>query len=96
MSNNTTLDRDMAFNTDAMNDLLTQGKSVLSEAIRISGEINTSISNIATVYESIDAGYKVTDIATDITSIRLQLMSSCYQDTIDRMDTLLTNLTRTA
>jgi len=89
---NTTLDRDMAFDTDAMNDLLTQGKSVLSEAIRISGEINTSISNIATVYESIDASYRVTAIPEDALKIRLQLMKNNYQDTLDRMDTMLTRL----
>ena len=37
--NEATIDRDRAFDINSINELLTQGKSILAEAISISGKI---------------------------------------------------------
>lgn len=87
-----TLDRDRAFDINNLNELLTQGKSILNEAIRISQKMETSISAIFGIYNGIDGEYKVGALGSDITSLSGTLKKDIYQDTIDRMDKILTKL----
>lgn len=87
-----TLDRDRAFDINSLNELLTQGKSILNEAIRISQKMETSISAISGIYSGIDGEYKVGALGSDIASLSGTLKKDIYQDTIDRMDKILTKL----
>lgn len=88
----TTLDRDRAFDTGNINELLTQGKSILTEAISISGKMDASLSSISGVYSGIDGEYKVGALGSDIDRLSGNLKKDIYQDTIDRMDKILTKL----
>lgn len=88
----TTLDRDRAFDTGSINELLTQGKSILTEAISISGKMDASLSTISGVYSGIDGEYKVGALGSDIGRLSGTLKKDIYQDTIDRMDKILTKL----
>ena len=92
MGNNITLDRDRAFDINSLNELLTQGKSILNEAIRISQKMETSISTISGIYSGIDGEYKVGALGSDIASLSGTLKKDIYQDTIDRMDKILNKL----
>lgn len=87
--NNITLDRDRAFDNGNLNELLTQGKNILSEAIRISGKMEEAISNISSTYDGIDGAYKVSAFDADISRLAGTLVNSSYQETIDRMDKVL-------
>ena len=49
MGKNTTLDRDRAFDINNLNELLTQGKAILTQAITISRKMEASISAISGV-----------------------------------------------
>ena len=42
-NHNTPIDRDRAFDINAINELLTQGKAILAEAVTISQKMETSI-----------------------------------------------------
>lgn len=46
---NTPIDRDRAFDINALNELLTQGKAILTQAITISQKMETSIAAIASI-----------------------------------------------
>ncbi|MBD5494786.1 MAG: RHS repeat protein [Lachnospiraceae bacterium] len=87
-----TLDRDRAFDINSINELLTQGKAILNEAISISEKMETSISKISGVYNTIDAEYKVSALGTDIYRLSGTLKKACYQETIDSMDKILSKL----
>lgn len=86
------LDRDCAFDVDELNVLLTQGKSILNEAIELSRKMEGSISRIYETFKEIDGRYKVHNLGLDITELSGKLESDIYQDTIDRMDTVLNKL----
>lgn len=88
----TTLDRDRAFDINSLNELLTQGKSILTEADRISRKMEASISAIAGIYGGIDGEYKIGALGSDIASLSGTLKKDIYRDTIDRMDQILNKL----
>ena len=88
----TVLDRDRAFDTGSLNELLTQGKSILTEAVSISGKMEDSISEISAVYNGIDGEYKVGALGADIDRLAGTLRKDIYQDTINRMDHILNKL----
>lgn len=87
-----TLDRDRAFDINSLNELLTQGKSILTEAVNISQKMETSIASISGIYSGIDGEYKVGNLGSGIASLSGTLKKDIYQDTINRMDKILTNL----
>ena len=86
------IDRDRAFDINAINELLTQGKAILTEAISISQKMEISIAAIASIYNGIDAEYKVGALGSDIDALSGKLRNDIYQDTITRMDTILNKL----
>lgn len=88
----TVLDRDRAFDTGSLNELLTQGKEILTEAVSISGKMEDSISEISAVYNGIDGEYKVGALGADIDRLAGTLRKDIYQDTINRMDHILNKL----
>ena len=90
--NNVSLDRDRAFDINALSELLTQGKAILTEAIAISQKMETSIAAISAIYNGIDAEYKVGALGSDIDALSGKLRKDIYQDTITRMDTILNKL----
>ena len=57
--NSVTLDRDRAFDGNSLQELLTQGKSILNQAIDLSRKMEASIAAIAATYSGIEGGYKV-------------------------------------
>lgn len=87
-----TLDRDRAFDINSINELLTQGKAILNEAISISEKMETSITTISGTYAEIDAGYKVSALGSDISRLSGTLKKDCYRDTINSMDKTLSKL----
>ncbi len=90
--NEVTLDRDRAFDVNSLNELLTQGKSILNAAISISQKMETSISAISGVYSGINGDYKVEALGSDVTDLSGTLEKDIYQDTIDRMKKIITRL----
>lgn len=90
--NEVTLDRDRVFDVNSLNELLTQGKSILTAAISISQKMETSISTISSVYSGINGEYKVEALGSDITNLSGTLEKDIYQDTIDRMEKIITKL----
>lgn len=91
-SNDMVIDRDRAFDIDRLNDLLTQGRSILTEAISISQKMDASISAIFQIYRGIDGKYKVADLGLDIVSLSGKLEKDIYQDNLNRMDHILNKL----
>lgn len=92
MGNNTTLDRDRAFDINNLNELLTQGTAILTQAIAISQKMEASVSAISGVYGGIDEGYKVAALGTAVNSLSGKLYKDIYQDTINSMDRTLNKL----
>ena len=90
--NSVTLDRDRAFDVNSLQELLTQGKSILNKAIDLSKKMEVSISAIASTYSGIEGGYRVGALGADIDSLRGTLVKGIYQDTIDQMEKILTKL----
>ena len=90
--NEVTLDRDRAFDVNSLNELLAQGKSILTAAISISQKMETSISTISGVYSGINEDYKVEALGSDITNLSGTLEKDIYQDTIDRMGKIIAKL----
>ena len=88
----TALDRDRAFDTGSINELLTQGRSILTEAVSISEKMEASISTIAGVYSGIDGEYRVGALGADIDRLSGTLRKEIYQDTMERMEKILTKL----
>ena len=88
-----TLDRDRAFDIDSLNELLTQGKTILNAAISISENMKTSITTISGIYNEIYSSYKVRELSDDISNLSGTLNKACYQDTIDSMNKILNILT---
>lgn len=89
---NTPIDRDRAFDINVINELLTQGKAILTQAITISQKMENSIAAIASIYSGIDAEYQVGALGSDIAALSGKLRRDIYQETITRMDTILTKL----
>ena len=90
--NSTTLDRDRAFDINALNELLTQGRSILTEAISISQKMEASIAAISGIYAAIDGEYRVGALGSDLDRMSGALKKDVYQDTINRMDAILNKL----
>ncbi len=90
--NSVTLDRDRAFDGNSLQELLTQGKSILNQAIDLSRKMEASIAAIAATYSGIEGGYKVGALGADIDSLKGTLIKGIYQDTIDHMEKILTKL----
>ena len=90
--NSVTLDRDRAFDVNSLQELLTQGKSILNQAIDLSRKMEASIAAIAATYSGIEGGYKVGALGADIDSLKGTLIKGIYQDTIDHMEKILTKL----
>ncbi|MCM1263048.1 MAG: DUF6531 domain-containing protein, partial [Butyrivibrio sp.] len=88
----TTLDRDRAFDTNNLNDLLIQGKTVLKAAIDISGNMEDSIAAILGVYNRIEPEYRVSALGSDASALSGTLKKECYQNTIDSMDKIINKL----
>ena len=89
---NTPIDRDRAFDINAINELLTQGKAILTQAITISQRMENSIAAIASIYSGIDGEYQVDALGSDINALSGRLRRDIYQETVTRMDTILTKL----
>ena len=90
--NRISIDRDRAFDINAINELLTQGKAILAEAVSISQKMESSIAAIASIYSGIDGEYQVDALGSDINALSGRLRRDIYQETITRMDTVLTKL----
>ena len=87
-----TLDKDRAFDTNSLNELLTQGKSILNEAISISEKMEASISAVSGIYNGIESKYKVGALGSDLSNLQGELQKEIYQNTINHMDTILNKL----
>lgn len=87
-----TLDRDRAFDINSLNELLTQGKSILTEAINLSQKMEESITAIKGIYSGIDGAYKVGALGSDIASLSGNLKKDIYQETINYMDAALVKI----
>ena len=87
------LDRDRAFDMDSLNELLTCGREILTQAVSISERMEASIAAISGVYNGIDGGYKVGALGSDIASLSGKLEKQIYQDTMNRMEKTITKLT---
>lgn len=88
----TALDRDRAFAVDSLSELLTQGRSILTEAIEISRKMEASIQAIRDVYDGIDKEYKVAALGSDLDGLKGKLQKDVYRETIDRMERILNKL----
>lgn len=88
----TALDRDRAFAVDSLSELLTQGRSILTEAIEISRKMEASIQAIRDVYDGIDKEYKAAALGSDLDGLKGKLQKDVYRETIDRMERILNKL----
>lgn len=86
------LDRDCAFDVNSLNELLTQGKAILNEAIEISEKIEASITRISEIYSGIKREYQTIPLSVSIANIPKRIKKDLYQETIDRMDIVLNKL----
>lgn len=87
-----TLDKDRAFDTASLNELLTQGRGILNAAIDISKKMEDSIGTISSIYSEIDSTHKLRELSDDITSLSGTLDKECYHNTIRSMKEILDNL----
>ena len=69
MGNNVTLNRDCTFDINSLNEFLTQGKSILNEAISISQKMEATISAVSGIYSESDGEYKVGTLGSDISDL---------------------------
>ena len=90
--NGITLDRDRVFDINSLNELLMQGRTVLEEAVLISEKMEESLTAISGIYKSIDEEYKVSTLGSDIASLSGKIKDEIYQETMERMNTVLTKL----
>lgn len=88
----TILNRDRAFDINSLSELLTQGRSILTEAVNISRKMETSISAISGIYNGIDKEYKTAALGSDLDSLKGKLQKDIYRDTMDRMERILNKL----
>lgn len=88
------LDRDRVFDGGNLEELLTQGKNILSEAIRIGENLQKAAANISTTYAGINDEYKVQELRIDALNVMEMITanSSGYQETIAHMERNLTKL----
>ncbi len=86
------LDRDRAFDMNSLNELLIQGRTILTEAVRISEEMEKSITAISEIYDSIDPQYRTGALGADIQTLSGKVKDDIYQETMERMDRILLNL----
>lgn len=86
------LDRDCAFDINSINELLTQGRIILTEAINISQKMEESITAIEGIYRGIDEEYKVDTLGLNIASLSGKLEKDIYQETINYMDAALVKI----
>lgn len=90
---NASLNRDRAFDVGNLQELLAQGKKLITQAIDTSREMEDAISRIQETYGTIDAEYKVSGLGAEIGRLLSEgLVKECYQEAIEYMEKILTKL----
>ena len=85
-------DRDRAFDINSLNELLLAGRAILTEAVRISEEMEKSITAVSGIYDTIDPQYRTGALGADIHALTGKIKDEIYQETMERMETILTKL----
>ncbi|MBP3488654.1 MAG: RHS repeat protein, partial [Roseburia sp.] len=86
------LTHDCAFDTADLQELLTEGTSLLNAAINLSRDMETSMSNIAAIYAEIDGRDKDGGLGDALSRLQGTLVKEQYSETISHLQTIIGKL----
>lgn len=88
-NNGTILDHDIAYDSADLNELLAEGKRIITAAEEISRRMEASMASIASIYGGIDASCKYSGLGSSLSGLRGTLVKEQYSTAITRMEQLI-------